>query len=288
MIAGGVPLSATARLRILNALPQRHQDYFFEKVRTLCTKYIASLHMPMAERQEEALELFSEIMAKLLGVSGRERAYDNEETSDSQIGLTWPISDDPKRDGRVIWLIEQVGGAHALMHRHEDIRRRRHGGKWTSSGYRQVQLGPEHIDTLSSNPDDPHHDDDMRLVWRGMLAMAETEFETEADVTLLLHLMAHDSDIQAGFGAEWPITQMVVALNQRHPNPSWDDDRVENAKKRLKRWIARLKNNGGHGTDDLMELFARYARRQGPKMASLRGAHSKSPLSATASSDIRP
>jgi hypothetical protein len=175
----------------------------------------------------------------------------------------WAISDNPKRDERVVWLIDQVGGQQALKHRYEDIRRRLHGGKWRNNGYRQVQLETAHIEGLSVEPDDPHHEDDVRNVWRGLLAMAVSEFEPGADVLLVLDLMAHDYEVLGGFGAEWPVSQMVSALNLKHPIPPWNDDRVENAKKRLKNWIVRLKRIRGLDASDLMDLFARRGRKEG-------------------------
>jgi len=46
----------------------------------------------------------------------------------------WAISDNPKRDERVVWLIDQVGGQQALKHRYEDIRRRLHGERGEAMG----------------------------------------------------------------------------------------------------------------------------------------------------------
>jgi hypothetical protein len=91
--------------------------------------------------------------------------------------------------------------------------------------------------------------------------VAESEFRPDEDVSILLSLMAHDPEIQAGFGSEWPIRKIVDALNQRHPNPTWNDDRVDNAKKRLRNWIGRMKRDHGLDSTDLMNLFAQKARR---------------------------
>jgi hypothetical protein len=86
--------------------------------------------------------------------------------------------------------------------------------------------------------------------------------EAGADVLLLLDLMAHDPEVQSGFGAEWPVSQIVSALNLKHSIPLWNDDRVENAKKRLKNWIVRLKRIHGLDAGDLMDLFARRDREE--------------------------
>lgn len=261
MTQGDVPVLGSTRLRVLNSLPKQHQAHFFEEIRKLCTNYIASHRIPMADRPSESLELFSEVMAKLLGVAGSGSRGSVEE-SDAQKSLPAFVSHtDPKQDERVSWLLSEVRGWPALAHRREDIRRQRHGGKWQGDGYRQVQLDEGHFDKLSVEPDDPHHDKDIRLVWRGVLAMAKTEFKPTDDISVVLDLMARDSDIADEFGAEWPIRKIVNALNQRHPNPPWSDDRVDNAKKRLRNWITRLKRDCGLDSTDLMGLFARYAGR---------------------------
>ena len=260
MTRGDVPVLGATRLRVLNSLPRPHQAHFFEEIRKLCANYIASLRIPMTDRESESLELFSEVMAKLLGVAGSSTGQSVGENDEESLP-TWTVNDDPKRDEHVSWLLSEVGGRSALAHRHEDIRRKRHGGKWREDGYRQVQLDEEHFEKLSVDPDDPHHEKDIRHVWRGVLAMAKTEFKPNEDISILLDLMAHDADIADGFGSEWPIREIVDALNQRHPNPPWNDDRVDNAKKRLRNWIARLKRNHGLDSTDLMGLFARYAGR---------------------------
>lgn len=261
MTRGDVPVLGVTRLRVLNSLPRPHQAHFFEEIRKLCANYIASLRIPMTDRESETLELFSEVMAKLLGVAGSGAGQSVDDTGEEKSLPAWVVNDDPKRDERVSWLISEVRGWPALAHRREDIRRKRHGGKWREDGYRQVQLNEEHFDKLGVDPDDPHHDKDIRQIWRGVLTMAKTEFNPNDDISVLLDLMAHDSDIADDFGSEWPIRRMVNALNQRHPNPLWTDDRVDNAKKRLRNWIVRLKREYGLDSTDLMDLFARAAGR---------------------------
>jgi hypothetical protein len=126
-----------------------------------------------------------------------------------------------------------------------------------------VQLETEHVKGLSVQPDDPHHEEDVRKVWQGLLAMAVSEFNPGADVLHLLDLMARDAEVRADFGAEWPVSQIVSALNLKHPIPPWNDDRVENAKKRLKNWIVRLKRIHGLDADALRDLFARRGSEEG-------------------------
>ena len=66
--AGRMEGSATARLRALNSLPRRHQAYFFWVIRNLCRRHVAAI-LPY-DSSINSGELFSEVIAKLLGVSG--------------------------------------------------------------------------------------------------------------------------------------------------------------------------------------------------------------------------
>jgi hypothetical protein len=253
--------AGTTRLSVLNALPRQHQDYFFEAARKLCAAYVASRGAPIAQRESESLELFSEVMAKLLGAvaagDGQHAgAKDGEEPSPD-----WTVDKDPKRDGRVVWLVAEIGGRQALAHRHEDIRRRLYG-RWREGSYKVEQLAEEHVVDLAVDPIDPHEDEDNRRAWRGLLAAAKSEFEPNEDVSVLLDLLASDSKIQAAFGSEWPVRQIVDTLNQCKPVRPWNDDRVDNAKKRLKGWIGRIRRDYKIEPSDLMHLFAQYARKQ--------------------------
>lgn len=285
------------RLRVLALLPQRHRDYVCEEIRRLCANYIRSLGLPDAARAAEARELFSEVMAKLLGAAALPEDAAMEETGgpadarkDPEEGGAhdaqelspgdWVIDDqDPKQDGRVRWLLEEVGGRRALLHRYEDMRRQR-WGRWQETGYRTVQMSALHSDTqagperdeevlarhadrshmLWEEQEDPRQDEEIRRAWLGLLAAAERQFAPDDDVSLLLRLLAHDSEIQAGFGSEWPIRMIVDALNARHPRPPWNDDRVDNAKRRLRNWIARIKRDQRLDAIDLRSLFVRIAR----------------------------
>lgn len=251
-----LPGVATTRLRVLNSLPRRHQDYCFAEVRRLCAVYIASLGLPPSERQSATLELVSEVMAKLAGASTFSAERTDVQGKGDEPPHACTISDDPGRDGRVVWLIGEVGGSNALRHRQEDIRRRLHG-RWREGGYRTAQLGEEHVADLAVDPEDPHRDQDSRKIWQGVLAAAASHFRPEEDVSVLLDLLAHDDQIQSAFGAEWPVSHIVVALNQKHPHPPWTDDRVDNAKRRLRNWIGRIRRDHGLDSTGLMDLFAR-------------------------------
>ena len=205
------------------------------------------------------MELFSEVMAKLLGVAGsgtRQGAQVNEEEASLD---TLTPDKDPKQDGRVQWLISEIGGRHALGHRDEDMRRKTFG-RGRESGYRTVQLEEEDVADLPADAKDPHDEKDNHRVWLGLLTAAESEFEPNDHVLLLLDVMANDPEISDGFSSEWPITQIADALNLRHSTSVWDHRKVENAKKRLGNWIGRLKRDDGLDLTDLMALFAQHAR----------------------------
>jgi hypothetical protein len=118
----------------------------------------------------------------------------------------------------------------------------------------------EHAREYLGDHEDTHHDWDVQRAWIGMLVIASRRFKPHEDVQKLLQVLAHDPEVQAGFGVEWPVRQIVEALNIIHPDPPWNDDRVENAKKRLRNWIGGIKRDHGLDQIDLMALFARYGR----------------------------
>ncbi|MBA3727500.1 MAG: hypothetical protein H0W86_13980 [Armatimonadetes bacterium] len=277
-------------LRVLHSLPSQHEKVFYREIRKLCTDFVTSLGMPRADRASAAGELLSEVMAKLLGAGSSINIDDDMQqasriTQNSTSDDQWPSGssletniDTPEQDGRVLWLIKEVGGRRALEHRFEDMRRQR-WGRWHGLGYRTAQFsapanaGPGmdrdeemlthqdgHARELQEDHDDPHHDRDVRLAWSGMLAIASRRFKPHEDVQKLLQVLAHVPEVQAGFGVEWPVRQIVEALNIVHPDPPWNDDRVENAKKRLRNWIVGIKRDHGLDQIDLMAMFARYGR----------------------------
>lgn len=289
MAAGDKHRRSEIALRVLHSLPAQHEMYFYREMRKQCMHYMVSLGVPLADRSSGAGELLSEVMAKLLGVGLSSGTEDNQQQAallpespslDEQpaTALSFQISiDDPEKDERVRWLIQEVGGRRALKHRFEDIRRRR-WGRAQGLGYRMVQISAlgnagqesdrdedilaqqEQRDRLLEDHENPHHDRDVRRAWTGMLVAASGRFKQHEDVRKLLDLFAHDADVQAGFGAEWPIRKIVEALNAIDPDPPWSDDRVENAKKRLRTWIGGIKREYGLDHTDLMALFARYGR----------------------------
>jgi len=252
--------AGATRLKVLNSLPRQHQDYFFGEVRKLCANFIASGDTPIALRESGALELFSEVMAKLLGAgSSGNLMASNKDTG--AIERDWRVDHDPSRDGRVSWLVSEIGGRQALAHRNEDIRRRLYG-RWRKGGYTVEQLAEGHVADLAVEPEEPYEDEDNRKIWRGLLAAAKLEFGPNEDVSIVLDLLANDSEIQSAFGSEWPIRMIADTLNQRSPHRLWTDERVDNAKKRLRTWLGRLRREYRIDSADLMDLLARYARRQ--------------------------
>jgi hypothetical protein len=110
---------AELRLRVLYSLPAIHQQYLFEKVRSLCSRYLRKERVTTSELTPE--ELLSEIWLKLLGTVSLDDKMDS-------FTPEWSVDPDvPERDGRVAWLIGEIGGPNALAHRHEDILRQRFG-----------------------------------------------------------------------------------------------------------------------------------------------------------------
>jgi hypothetical protein len=76
----------------------------------------------------------------------------------------------------------------------------------------------------------------------------------------LVRVLGSDGETQDAFGTQWPIGKIVRALNGRGGDASWDDDRVENAKRRLTRCIAKIRQAHGLDAVDLRALLARYSR----------------------------
>jgi len=254
---------AELRLRVLRSLPPRHQQYLFEEIRKVCREFLRNRGVPSAELTPE--ELLSEIWQNLLGPV----SVGSGETIDLCSGDLTHVSVDadvPGRDGRVVWLIEEIGGAMAMAHRREDILRRRFGRSSAGSGRPLVQPHDDSVFTdMVSDADAAAMLEaaDGRLVWRGLLAMVALEFEPSDDLFMLLRLLSErPALLQDAPGSQWPIMDIVNQLNLRFPPPTWSGDRVDNAKRRLLNWIRRLKRKNGLDDVDLEALFARVAREQ--------------------------
>lgn len=229
----------------------------------MCQDFLHSQRVPSSEMTPE--ELLSEVWQKLLGavsVPSEEEAY-SAAPDPAQVSID---ANTPERDGRVVWLINEIGGSTGIAHRREDILRRRFGRASGGNGRPLVQ--PKSDDEFTEIMSDADATSaleaaDGALIWRGLLATAGLEFGQSDDLSKLLQLLAeHPEILQDSSGAQWPITTLVVRLNNRYPPRTWTSDRVDNAKRRLLNWIQRLKRKNGLDEVDLEALFARVARQQ--------------------------
>jgi hypothetical protein len=223
--------------------------------------YLRKWQVPGAEVTPD--ELLSEIWQKLLGTVSLDKEQTDELTA---LPPEWSINlDAPERDGRVVWLIQEIGGSAAMAHRLEDIARQRHGRFQPGRGRPIVQLEDEdEPNETASGPEEPNisHHVDAHRIWRGLLIMANLQFKAHDDLLMLLRVMDDVRDILDESSRQWPIKRIVDLLNKRFPNSLWIDDRVDNAKRRLVNWIKHLKQKHGFDTTDLEGLFARVARKQ--------------------------
>src|SRR5262245_12503621 len=210
-------------------------------------------------------ELLSEVWQKLLGAVSvqSEEGVDSSAPDPTQVSID---ADAPERDGRVVWLINEIGGSAGIAHRREDILRRRFGRASGGNGRPLVQPRSDgEFTEIMSDADATSGLEaaDGALVWRGLLATAGLEFAPNDDLSKMLQLLAeHPEILQDSSGGQWPITTLVVRLNNRYPPRTWTSDRVDNAKRRLLNWIQRLKRKNGLDEVDLEALFARVARQQ--------------------------
>jgi hypothetical protein len=259
--AGGGLARGQLRLQVLWSLPEGHQRYLFEEIHKMCRIHLRRQRIPPSEMSPK--ELVSEIWQKLLATVS---LLDGEAVASSLVNPSkWSIDPRaPERDGRVVWLVEEIGGSEGLVHRCEDILRQRFGRSLPEGGRRIVQLGGE--DEIDPGPGahKPLEEIDARHVWRGLLATAALAFPQDDDVSKLLRLMAEYPDILGDSSTgRWPVALMVRLLNSWFPPPTWRDDRVDNAKRRLMSWISRLMRQNRLDETDLEALFARVARQQG-------------------------
>jgi hypothetical protein len=257
---GGGAERAELRLRVLLSLPATHQRYLFEKIMILCSNYLRKEGVSLSELTPR--ELLSEVWLKLLGTV----SLDETEEFRAAVAPEWTVdAQAPERDGRVVWLVQEIGGAGAIGHRHEDIRRERFGRAKPEVGRPIVQPGVE--DETAELGADPNQDitlqeKDADRAWRGLLATANNQFQQHDDVSMLLRLMNDVRDILDDSSSQWPVNRIVALLNEQFPPPTWTDRRVDNAKKRLVKWIRRLMQKNGLDATELEALFAGVARRE--------------------------
>jgi hypothetical protein len=242
------------RLRILNSLPALHQRYLFEEVRKRCSRYLRNRGGSGSEVSIE--EILSEVWKKLLS---------NISVQDETTVLPFDGSsidlDAPDRDGRVVWLMEEIGGLEAMSHRYEDIFRERYGRSKPLVGRPMVQPdSDEEFEAIGISEPPAEIEEVARLAWLGLNKLAEGRFSPD-DVSMLLRLFREIPDLfEEAAKGQWPINDMVRELNILFPDPTWRADRVDNAKRRLVKWIERLKQKNGLDQTDLEALLVRVAR----------------------------
>jgi hypothetical protein len=255
------PESGTFALRVLWTLPQAHQAFVFHEIRGLCRHFLHSKPEDASEISSE--ELVSEVWAKLIGSITMPDPNDAAEMRKFPDPSEWTIDAHvPENDGRVIWLIREIGGLRALAHRCEDIRRRRWGRATPSVGRPMVQ--PSEFPDIETAPDEGGLGPaDAVNIWRGVLITAKRTFQPDDDVCKLLRMLTKMPKVLEGsHGSRWPVGKLVTILNAEFSPPLWSDDRVENAKKRLLNWVQRLMRQNGLDATDLEAVFARVARQQ--------------------------
>jgi hypothetical protein len=281
---------AQLRLYAWGQLPDRHRNEVCRQVRVRCETFIGSVRVERGHRKTEVDRLVSEVVAHLLRATSLHRDENVMESdlsagqmkapSEAAAATARPLApppwlasgridnSEPLRDARVIWLMDETCNRQALLHRYEDMRRRDRGGKWDGSGYPLVAVDAQTMEQLSGHYDPAEseanslHAEDSRRAWSGLVHLAEHQFGPEDDVVALVQVLAQDRDTQESFGSQWPIGKIVHALNAGQSRGSWSDDRVENAKRRLTKFILRFKQEHGLDAVDLRALLARYARQR--------------------------
>ena len=254
--------SGTFALRVLWTLPQAHQAFVFHEIRGLCRHYLRNKPEDASEISSE--ELVSEVWAKLIGRITMPNPDDAADRSNFPDPSDWTIDPQaPENDGRVVWLIREIGGPRALAHRCEDIRRRRWGRATPGVG-RPPLVQPSELPDVETDPDEGGLGSaDAVNIWRGVLITAERTFRPDDDVCKLLRMLAKVPGVLEGSrGSRWPVGRLVTVLNVEFSPPPWSDDRVENAKKRLLNWVQRLMRQNGLDATDLEAVFARVARKK--------------------------
>jgi hypothetical protein len=190
---GGVGVGrGELRLRVLRSLPATHQQYLCRAIRILCLSYLRKRHVPAGQVTPD--ELLSEIWQKLLGTV----SLDSDETEECTTALPPEGSinpDAPEGDGRVVWLIQEIGGPDAIRHRHEDLLRRLHGR--VRDGRRPIKQLENEDEEIRSDPDEPStlQQEDAHRAWHGLLITANVRFQKHDDVSMLLHVMNDVRDL---------------------------------------------------------------------------------------------
>jgi hypothetical protein len=137
------PENGTFALRVLSTLPQAHQAFVFHEIGGLCRQYLRSKLEAASEISSE--ELVSEVWAKLIGSITMPDPNDTAERSNFPDPSDWSIDPHvPENDGRVVWLIREVGvvrwliAAKTFGDADGDELRRVWGAQWCSRRSSQI------------------------------------------------------------------------------------------------------------------------------------------------------
>jgi hypothetical protein len=173
---------------------------------------------------------------------------------------------DPTRDRRVVWLLSELDGicsSLALQHLCVDILRERQGGKAPPATVSIDCSSAGNDSGIRQSPDQDSriHEQDIQFAWKGLLALRTSECaDSEDSVLLLLRVLVENPELEASFCSQWPIKAIADRLNAQDRSRSWDQRRVDNAKEKLGRWIAK-KKRGFDDFEDFVALLARIGRK---------------------------
>jgi hypothetical protein len=105
---------------------------------------------------------------------------------------------------------------------------------------------------------------------RGLFQLAASELVSGDEVLVLIQLLHKHQELWEEFrsdkrgrgtGFKWPVDALVAAHNEICPNRVWEDTDVENAKRRLSRFIIRkMRELGCTDRTDMKGLLARLGR----------------------------
>ena len=263
------------RLAVWTELPEQRRREVCMQIRTRCEAFISSLRVEPGRRKYEVDQLLSEVVANLLRATSVRQADPRMNEDRQVVGSTDlppclahpdPDKGSPNQEAQVKWLLDETCNRQALRHRYEDVRRRERGGKWDGSGYPLVAVDDQTLERLSGHydPSNDHNGsleaEDLRLAWVGLIQLVNHQFGPDDDVLALVNVLADDPDTQKSFGSQWPVGTIVRALNSRQPGAVWTDDRVDNAKRRLIKFIAKFRQSNGLDAVELQAVLARLAR----------------------------
>ena len=278
-----------AWLLVLNSLPRRHQNLFFEDLRGMVKKYLGN----NPDRESESRLLSSQIVMRLIGAGSP-----IEESPTYPPDLLGASDDD-----RVRWLLQDVSrGLIPLIQ--EDIRREQFG-RVPGGGYRTVQAAALRHDISANDSEsddatlerlqyehDPQSGERAELsyelqtarILQGIRACIHAKFGAGSDEGCLIEVLANTTDLQDEFDLykdhQWPIAKIAACLGERFSTGPWTIDRIDNARRNIRRWIDRLKTARGLTASELQALFAAVAKKLASpaSLSSTRADQGSSPL----------